>query len=149
MSARRTMPGYTGAAAKEFGRYFGASLIALIFDFAVFSFSLRVGGWSWRSAAALGFCFGALLSYWLSIRFVFQNRTLKNSPGVEFAGFAAIGIAGLGVTEIALWLAIEMLDVSPEAGKLGAAVATFLFNFALRKLLLFGQRHFYSRENPA
>lgn len=68
---------------------------------------------------------------------------------MEFAGFATIGIAGLGVTEVVLWLAIEMLDVIPEAGKLGAAVATFLFNFALRKLLLFGQRQFHSRESSA
>lgn len=149
MTGKRTDSEHPGASAKEFGRYFLASLIALAIDLGVFSISLRIAGWPWMWAAALGFCFGAVISYWLSIRFVFQNRTLRNSPAMEFAGFATIGIAGLGMTEIVLWLAIEMLDVLPEAGKLGAAVATFLFNYVLRKLLLFGQGRFHPRESSA
>ena len=121
----------------EFVRYFLASLLALLVDLGVFSLSLRLTGVPWAIAAGLGFCAGALTAWWLSIRFVFRNRTLQKKPSAEFTGFLVIGILGLGVTEAVIWSSIHILNVMPEFGKLMAAGATFVFNFLLRKLFLF------------
>lgn len=121
----------------EFFRYFAISLIALLVDLAFFSFALRWVGLPWVVAAGLGFAVGVLTAWYLSISFVFKNRTLYRKPAAEFLSFLAIGIAGLGVTEFVLFLGIEQFGVLPEISKLVAAGLTFLFNFSLRKLLLF------------
>lgn len=117
--------------------YFAVSLVALFVDLGLFSLALRLGELPWALAATLGFAAGVITAWWLSVRFVFQSRALRQKPIVEFAGFLGIGIAGLGVTEIVLWLGIELLSMLPEFSKLVAAGVTFVFNFALRKWLLF------------
>lgn len=125
------------AAKREFLQYFAASLVSLAVDLAIFSALLRVAGLSWFWAATFGFCAGVLTAYWLSVRWVFAARRLGHAPRSEFALFAAIGIVGLGVTQAVLWVGIEAFHLQPELVKLVAAGATFLFNFAIRKALLF------------
>ena len=121
----------------EFVRYFLASALALVLDLAVFSGLLRIGGVPWGYAATVGFIVGAVTAYRLSVRFVFTQRRLAQSPAAEFMSFAAIGVAGLGVTQLVLWVGIEWLGANPELSKLAAAGVSFCLNFAARKLLLF------------
>lgn len=124
----------------ELARYFAVSVLALGLDLVIFSVLMRAAGLSWMGAAVIGFLFGVLLAYWLSIRFVFSSRTLVNAPQVEFMSFALIGIAGLGVTQGILWIGIEWLSINPEVSKLMAAGATFIFNYVVRRTLLFCKR---------
>jgi len=118
-------------------RYFIASLIALGIDTAVLSIGLRLLHLSLHWAATAGFCAGALVAYALSVRWVFQRRTLAHHPGIEFLTFVAIGVAGLGVTQAVLWLGVIQLHLLPEMVKLAAAALTFAFNYLVRKGLLF------------
>jgi putative flippase GtrA len=141
-SVERPGAGATGgarqkAARREFLEYFAASLVSLAVDLGIFSALLRVAGLSWFWAATIGFCAGVLTAYWLSVRWVFSSRRLGHAPRSEFGLFAAIGVVGLGVTQAVLWVGIETLHLQPELVKLVAAGATFLFNFAVRKSLLF------------
>lgn len=122
---------------REFLQYFAASLVALALDLGIFSVTLRLLGMPWFIAATLGFCAGVMTVYWLSVRWVFSARRLRHVPGSEFTLFAAIGVFGLGVTQGVLWIGIEALHQQAELAKLAAAGATFLFNFALRRSLLF------------
>lgn len=118
-------------------RYFAASLLALAVDTLLFSLGLRALHLGLALAATLGFAAGASVAYLLSIRWVFRTRTFKQSPWLEFATFAGIGVAGLGVTQLVLWLGVTELHLLPEAVKLAAAVITFFFNYGVRKGLLF------------
>jgi putative flippase GtrA len=122
---------------EEFKRYFAVSLIGFLVDLSVFSVALRFFGLSWFLAAALGFSLGALAVWWLSVRLVFKNRALARSPLLEFLSFVTIGVLGLGVTELVLWVGVGVLKMQPELIKLAAAGVTFLFNFVLRKIILF------------
>lgn len=124
----------------EFVRYFAVSLFALAVDLGLFSILLRFLHLPWAIAATLGFIVGALTAYILSIRLVFSSRALGHVPHVEFLTFTAIGVAGLGVTQLVLWIGIELLHTNPELSKLAAAGFTFLFNFVLRKSILFRGR---------
>lgn len=121
----------------EFSRYFLVSAIAFIVDFLFFSFGIRLAGLMWPIAAAIGFFFGVLTAYFLSIRFVFSRRKMHDSPFGEFVAFFSVGLAGLGVTQLTLWVGIEWLKFNPEISKILAAGFTFLFNFLVRKLALF------------
>ncbi|MBW8843664.1 MAG: GtrA family protein [Burkholderiales bacterium] len=123
------------ATAREFLRYFAASAAALALDTAVFKLGLSLGI-HLAVAACLGFSFGLVLIYIISSRHVFSQHRLRNRRN-EFALFALIGVAGLLLTEALLWLLVKQLGAAPVAAKLTSACGVFLFNFALRKALLF------------
>jgi len=120
---------------REFLLYFAASAAALALDTAVFSLGLRLG-MHLAVAACLGFSMGLMLIYTISTRHVFAQHRLVERRN-EFALFALIGVAGLLLTEALLWLLVRQIGVAPLAAKLTAACGVFLFNFALRKALLF------------
>lgn len=125
---------------REFLQYFAASLVSLAVDLGIFSAAIRLFGIPWAWAATLGFCAGVLTIYWLSVLWVFSSRRLAHRPRSEFALFAGIGVAGLGFTQLVLWIGIEGLHAQPELVKLAAAGATFLFNYAIRRIVLFQRR---------
>ena len=121
----------------EFSRYFAVSLLAFVLDLGAFSASLRVFGLTWAAAATLGFVVGLLVAYVLSVRFVFKKRRLRQAPLVELLTFSLVGLGGLGMTQLALWIGIERLNANPEISKFCAAGVTFIFNFVVRKLIIF------------
>ena len=121
-------------------RYFAASLLALAVDLATLSACLRLLGLGLAWSATIGFVAGAVVAYLASIRWVFRARSFADAPLLEFLAFVAIGIAGLGVTQLVLWLGVTRMGLLPELVKLGAAGATFAFNYLARKSLLFAAR---------
>ena len=121
----------------DLARYFITSLLALAVDIASLSACLRLLHLSLAWSASIGFALGAIVAYVLSIRWVFRDRTYGNAPALEFATFVAIGIAGLGLTQLVLWAGTLVLHLLPEAVKLAAAGLTFVFNYLVRKSLLF------------
>lgn len=121
----------------EFVRYFLVSLAALAVDLTLFSLGIRVLGMSWAASATISFSLGLLVAYGLSIRFVFASRKFSKTPIMELLSFSAVGLGGLLVTQIILWISIEWFKINPEISKFVAAGFTFLFNFTVRKLLLF------------
>ena len=122
----------------EFARYFLASGGALALDVGSYRLGLWLG-WHYLLAALMGFCAGALVAYVASVRWVFQARAVRDA-GLEFGVFVAVGVVGLVLTELLLWLAIGKIGLSPLASKLGASVVVFGFNFVSRKVLLFSAR---------
>lgn len=118
-------------------RYLIASAIALLVDLGSFSAGMRLAGMGWMSSAMLGFALGVTATYLLSILWVFQTRRLTRKPRLEFATFISIGIAGLGVTQIVLWIGIEHFHWQSELVRLLAAGITFAFNYYVRVLTLF------------
>jgi putative flippase GtrA len=145
MTAKKSLPASASLALlrsdlpdvlKEGARYFGASVVALAIDAALYSALIRLLGVHYLVAAPAGFAVGVVVVYALSTRWVFPERRLKD-PGSEFAIFVFVGMAGMLINQISIYLFVERLDMFYEAAKLSAAVATFGFNFVGRKLLLF------------
>lgn len=122
----------------EFARYFVASAAALAVDVGLYRLALSLG-WRYQFAALLGFCAGAVVAYLASVRWVFRARAVQNA-GLEFGLFVAVGVAGLLLTELLLWIAIGKLALPAVLSKLGTSAIVFAFNFAVRKTLLFSAR---------
>jgi len=122
----------------ELARYFVASAAALAVDVGLYRLGLQLD-WSYLFAAPLGFCGGAVVAYAASVRWVFSARAVENA-GLEFGLFVGVGVAGLLLTEVLLWLAIGRVGAPPLAAKLGTSGAVFVFNFVARKALLFSAR---------
>ena len=121
--------------AMEFARYFSASLIALVLDVAVLQIAALAV--HYLLAASLGFVVGAMTSYVLATRWVFRRRRLVDHAPIELSAFVAIGLVGLGINDLVIFLAVDKWSLSLIAGKLIAAGVTFFFNYAARKLALF------------
>jgi putative flippase GtrA len=122
--------------AREGLRYFAASALALAVDFGTYSGLIRLAGVDYMVAAPIGFALGLATVYLLSVRWVFQQRRLKDARA-EFALFALIGLAGMALNQGILYVGVEGFAQSPELAKVVSAGAVFCFNFASRKLLLF------------
>jgi putative flippase GtrA len=120
---------------RELLRYAAASVIALAVDTTGMLIAANLVHYLW--AATLGFLLGAATSYFLSVGWVFRHRRLESFPKTEFAAFVAIGAVGLGLNNLAIFLAVEQAELSLLAGKMVAAMLTFSFNFGLRKCGLF------------
>jgi len=122
--------------AGEFARYFASGLVALAVDFALYVALTELAGWHYLLSAMAAFCAGLATVYVFSIFWVFQARRVQRSWH-EFAVFAAIGIAGLGLTACALFVLVDILCIDYRVSKIVAAALVFLFNFGCRKFFLF------------
>jgi putative flippase GtrA len=123
------------ANAAELLRYLAVSVVALVVD--TTTLLLTANFVHYLLAATFGFVLGAMTSYLLSVRWVFQHRRLAAFPKTEFAAFAAVGVAGLGLNNLAIYTAVEYAGLGLLAAKAVAAMLTFSFNFGLRKWGLF------------
>jgi putative flippase GtrA len=120
----------------EGSRYLLASALALAADAGAYVALIRLGGVHYLGSAPIGFAIGVTVIYFLSTRWVFRERRLSD-PRREFVIFVVIGILGLLLNELIIFLGVERLALSYEFAKFVSAGIVFGFNFSARKLLLF------------
>jgi len=87
-------------------------------------------------AAGLGFCVGIGVAYALSIQWVFAHRPIADRWR-EFTGFLGVGLAGLLLTQGLMIVCVEAFGMAPASAKGPTACLVFLFNFTVRRALLF------------
>lgn len=128
--------GGVGESAGEFVKYVAVSGGGLAVDVAALAFGVEILGLPLLTANAISFSLGVVVVYLGSIFWVFNRRRLSN-PRTEFILFAAIGLVGLGVNQLALWSVVTATGAFYGLGKLAAAAASFVANFIIRKWVLF------------
>lgn len=87
-------------------------------------------------SSTLGFIFGILINYYLSIFWVFEKKKLKRKT-VEFTIFAIIGILGLLLNNLIMWFFTDIVTFHYLLSKIIAIILVFIFNFFTRKKILF------------
>lgn len=117
-------------------RYTFVGGIAFLFDFGSLYFLTDWMYVHYLISAALAFLVGITVNYVLSIAWVFQVRTMKN-VWVEVSLFTVIGVVGLGMNELIIWLSTEMAKFHYLISKLFSTASVYLWNFFARKFLLF------------
>jgi putative flippase GtrA len=125
-----------GGVGGEFFRYFLVGGFAFVCDtFTLFSLThfLKV---NYLVSAPVGFLVGTAVNYVLSRTWVFQRRTLKNTSA-ELALFTLIGVVGLGLNELILWVFQSKLGIYYLFAKLVSGITVFMWNFGARKVALF------------
>lgn len=120
-------------------RYLAGSVIATSIDMIILYQLTTKLGLPYTISAIFGYSFGMLLNYLNSILWVFPDRRFE-SRTIEFSAFTAIGIMGLGLTEIILYLCIDRLNIHIMMAKLLAVFIVFIWNFGMRKTLVFSRR---------
>jgi putative flippase GtrA len=87
-------------------------------------------------SAAVGYGCGVATHYATSVAWVFDRRAVPHRS-LEFMGFAALGLVGLGINALALTLFTEVIALHYAVSKVFATIPSFTWNFTSRKSLLF------------
>lgn len=122
--------------AHQFFRYATVGALAFGIDTLALYLLVEFAGVHYLLAASLGYLLGILCHYLVSIRWVFNVRRLPDWRH-EFAIFALVGAAGLGLNALVIGLLVEQAGLGYLLAKMVAGVMIVLFNFGARKLLLF------------
>ena len=127
-----------GLFACEAVRYFLASLAALTLDASLLWLGVtRLGQPAWL-AGAIAYAAGLVLIYALSVRWVFAARAVSDTRS-EFMIFAALGLVGIALNSVTLYVATAAGLALPLAKAISAAIG-FVANFISRKAILFSTR---------
>lgn len=120
----------------QFFRYIFVGSIATATDWLVFYITDTAHpDWLYLSTAS-AFIAGLLVNYILSKAFVFPGSAIKNKT-IEFLIYFIIGLIGLGLTELIMYIFASQLDLSHMAIKIAATVIVFFWNFGSKKIILY------------
>jgi len=125
----------------EFFRYGLASAGALALDFGILVAAVEWFGLHYLTGAVLGFLAGIVFIYVVSVTWVFSHRSVQNRR-LEFFIFLTIGVTGLILNAGIMWTGTEMAGLAYQISKLVSVIIVFLFNFTMRKALLFSVQRF-------
>lgn len=120
--------------ARELFNYVLVGGLAFAVDYGVLWLTLNLG-LHYLPATLLGFCAGLITNYMLCVTWVWrgtQATTLR-----DFALFTVIGIGGLLLTLLLMWLAVDIAQLSPKLAKPFIAGLVLVWNFGLRRLFVF------------
>jgi len=117
-------------------RYIFVGGAAFLVDFTSLFILTQYFGIFYLISAAVAFILGLIANYFLSVKWVFNNRKLENRS-FEFGVFAIIGMMGLGLNEFLIWFFTQDIQIFYLFSKILAAVIILFWNFFARKFILF------------
>jgi len=120
-------------------RYTFVGGIAFLADFGTLFLLTEFLHVQYLVSAGVAFVFGLTINYFLSVLWVFNSRTLENRF-MEFLLFAVIGLVGLGLTELFLWILTDIFLIYYLFSKIITTVVVYFWNFFARKFMLFNKQ---------
>jgi putative flippase GtrA len=124
------------SALTEFLRYLVVGGLAFLLDFSSLFCLKTYVKLNYLVAAAIAFMIGMAVNYLLSISWVFSKRRL-GVPALEFLVFAVIGVIGLGLNELGMYVFVHVAGLHYLLAKILTAAGVLVWNFAARKASLF------------
>lgn len=121
---------------KQLFRYLSAAIVGYIFDFGTLILLHEIFNIHYLVAAASGFVVGLVVVYFLSTMYVFGESKIK-SKQKEFSIFAVIGLVGLGVLTLLMWIMTDLLGINYLVSKVFATVLVYVWNFFARRSLYY------------
>ncbi len=131
-----------GSVVVQFLRYCISGGLAFAVDFSVLYLTTTIAGWHYLIGTACGYVLGLVITYLLSIAWVFDKRKMTNR-WIEFLGFTLIGAVGIGLTQLFMWLFTDLLfqdETMYLYSKLITVVIVSGVNFVLKKIFLFSNK---------
>jgi putative flippase GtrA len=114
-------------------RYVVVAGVGLIVDFGGLVVLKELAHWNYLAAATASFVVALVVNYFLSIWWVFPKSRFSRQR--EFLLFGLIGLVGLGLNDLLIWLLTSGLGVFYVASKAVATIVVFSWNFGARKVI--------------
>ncbi len=118
----------------QFFRYVFVGGVAFVAD-ALTLFILEFIGIHYLIAAVFAFIAGLVCNFLLSKLLVFQQS--KTNVKIEFLIYGVIGLVGLGITELFMYLLTDVAGFYFMLSKIIVAIVVLIWNFIARKLILY------------
>ena len=126
----------TDDAIGQFFRYIFVGGISSVVDLGLLFFIENLGV-NYLLATAIGFCFGVIVNYKLSKKFIFTKEAGVKNAKDEFLIYILIGIGGLLITEILMYIMTDNLGLHFMISKILITVVTLVWNYSARKIILY------------
>jgi putative flippase GtrA len=111
------------------------SAVALALDWSLLILLVKANV-NYLLAAGVSFMAGMVVTYVGSAYLVFRRRRARRMS-TEVLGFVAIGLAGLALNQVLIFVFVHFCGLEVAIAKAPTAACVFLFNFLLRRALLF------------
>lgn len=121
----------------QFYSYFAAAGVGYAGDLLTLFYLHQVLGAHYLLSAAAGFLVGLAILYVISKRYVFGASKLS-SKTAEIGLFALIGVVGLGILTLLMWLLTGIFGVNYLLAKIAATVMVYTWNFFARRTMYHG-----------
>ncbi len=125
----------------QFFRYGIVGGIAFVVDFGILWALTEFAGLHYLLSATAGFVAGLIVNYLISVRWVFTASAAQRAKSaklrrIEFICYAIIGVIGLGLNSLILWLSTDILGIYYLGSKLISTALVFIWNFLARRVLM-------------
>lgn len=109
--------------------------IAFVIDYSIMVLLTEAFEINYLISSAIAFACSVIFNYILSIKWVFlANHDHKKST--ELIVFIVLSVIGLGINELIMYVAVDLLSIHYMLAKIGATVIVMIYNFITRKLFL-------------
>jgi len=109
--------------------------LCFFIDYGIMVFLTEVAGLHYLISSAVSFTVSVTVNYILSISFVFETDKNKNKLK-EFIIFVFLSIIGLGINQLVMWFAGEILGIFYMISKIAATAIVMVYNFVSRKMFI-------------
>lgn len=109
--------------------------ICFFIDYLLMIALTELGQINYLLSSGISFSVSVVANYLLSMRFVFQPRKDANKAN-EFILFLVLSITGLGLTEVLMWVGVEVLQCHYTISKIIVTGIVMIYNFVTRKIFL-------------
>ena len=123
----------------QFLKYVIVGGIAFLADYGSLYALTEFAGFHYLLSATIAFLLGLTVNYLLSVCWVFTERKIERRL-LEFTIFAVIGIVGLLLNNLIMYLFTDIVRLNYLISKIIAAVLVLLWNFGARKMILFNKK---------
>lgn len=117
-------------------RYTFVGGVAFLVDLGTLFFLTEYFNIHYLVSAGIAFIFGLTINYLISVVWVFNSRAVENRV-LEFLLFTLIGLVGLVLNELFLWILTDMLVIYYLLSKVISTFIVYFWNFFARKIVLF------------
>lgn len=121
----------------SFCKYLVAGGAGFLVDFSALYICRDILGFHYLLAAAIGFILGLVFVYIASNRWVFETRKLEHRRFIEFSIFALIGVIGLGLTMLFMWVFVDLVSLHYLVAKVFTTGLVLIWNFGARRFILY------------
>ncbi|MDR0748200.1 MAG: GtrA family protein [Tannerellaceae bacterium] len=120
-------------------RYTFVGGLAFIVDVGLLFILTEYAAFYYLVSATCSFIAGLLVNYYISTIWVFGSSPYKK--GIEFVLFALVGLIGLGLNDLLIWVFTEKCGIYYMLSKLLTAVLVYMWNFLGRRYLIFNKEN--------
>lgn len=123
----------------QFFRYLFVGGIATIVDWGFLFLLTDFAHINHLISAIIAFVAGLITNFFLSKMLVFQANEAKVNAVMEFVSYAVIGVIGLGITELIMFLFTNCWNTHYMISKAIATVIVLVWNYLARKLIVYNK----------